>query len=341
MKLQKLTRCALLFFTLTAIITNINCMEPIEPQKTTQKKKSRMKRFANRVGTILLGKNREASEEIIFTEFADLPSDIQNYIMTLLTINSSAATLHEAARTINALAQVNTELNTKINSPGFTIQMIDNLSHRFSVSPEEAATTLATKGAQDYLTKQLTHKNFLYLQYARLSNKNINVNVADEHGNTPLMIAIKHLYQNAIDALLANKNINTSLQNNDGNTIFHVALYRLNKATTDQEYTQINQIIPNLLQKQKHHSNLINAQNKNGDTPLHVILTTLQHPKNAHKTMIATDIASMLIDNGAHAGIKNNAHVSGNDLLENINDHYVRDTLKSRITAGALNQLGL
>src|SRR5579872_4024263 len=66
--------------------------------------------------------------------FTDLPQDIQQTIISLLTINSTAKTLQEAAQTINALAKTNKYLNELINDPKFCLQIIKHLSKQFDCS---------------------------------------------------------------------------------------------------------------------------------------------------------------------------------------------------------------
>jgi len=99
--------------------------------------------------------------------FTELPKDVQNTIINLLTINISAQNLREAAQTINALAQVNKELNTLINNPNFCLKIIKVLALKFNCSDEEAAAALKTQEAKNRLFIQ---KQFLIM----CQNKNFD-----------------------------------------------------------------------------------------------------------------------------------------------------------------------
>jgi hypothetical protein len=63
------------------------------------------------------------------------------------------------------------------------------------------------------------NKNILEL----LLQKDININIKDGNGNTPLMYAIKNKNYKIIQYLLENKNININSTNNDGSTALHIA----------------------------------------------------------------------------------------------------------------------
>ncbi len=93
--------------------------------------------------------------------FTGLPKDVQNTIISLLTINTSAKTLQEAAQAINRLAQVNKELNTLINDPQFCLQIIKQLSQKFNCSNITATQTLQTKEAKNRLKLQKDLKDLI------------------------------------------------------------------------------------------------------------------------------------------------------------------------------------
>lgn len=203
MNLRNFITHALIALCATTIFTTSNCMEPIE-KKTNQKKKSHMKRLATRIGNVLLGKNKE---KILFTEFADLPKDLQDYIVTLLTINTSAETLEEATTTINALAQVNKELNNLINNQKFCLEIINHLSDKFNLPTITVATALETEAAQQYVRQYFFDQN------------------SEANGNTLLMNAVNELNESLVTVLIKNKKTNLNAQNKDGNTALHLALY--------------------------------------------------------------------------------------------------------------------
>lgn len=211
-----------LFLNIT--FTTINCMEPIE--KTTHKKKSHMKRLTTRIGNVLLGKNKE---KLLFPEFADLPKDLQDYILTLLTINSSAETLKEATTTINALARVNKELNNLINSPKFCLEIINHLSDKFSLPTVTVATALGTQGAQKYIAQNFFNPD------------------SDKNGNTLLMSAVSQLNESLVKMIIKNKKVNLNTQNRDGNTALHLALYAVINAQDHQDLLRAQKIAKKLI----------------------------------------------------------------------------------------------
>lgn len=80
-----------------------------------------------------------------------LPKDIQAEIINLLAVSTTAKSLENVARTINALAQVNKELNTLINDRDFSSQIINSLSQKFGRSPRDVSLMLQTQGARKRL----------------------------------------------------------------------------------------------------------------------------------------------------------------------------------------------
>lgn len=96
----------------------------------------------------------EPSEPIQPFPFTELPKEIQDQIIELLSIYTTATSLKDAARTINALAQVNKKLNQKINTPVFCLKLIKHLAMKFECSDEEVADILQTQEAKRRLTLQ-------------------------------------------------------------------------------------------------------------------------------------------------------------------------------------------
>jgi hypothetical protein len=86
--------------------------------------------------------------------FTSLPEDMQIVIISLIIKNNTARSLKEAAHSIDALAQVNHQLNTLINNPEFCLQIIWHLAEQFDCSDEAAAQALQTEEAQQRLKIQ-------------------------------------------------------------------------------------------------------------------------------------------------------------------------------------------
>lgn len=86
--------------------------------------------------------------------FTDLPQDMQTVIISLIIKNSTANSLKEAAYSINALAQVNHQLDDLINDPAFCLQIIWHLAEQFDCSDADAAQALHTEEAQQRLKIQ-------------------------------------------------------------------------------------------------------------------------------------------------------------------------------------------
>jgi hypothetical protein len=93
-------------------------------------------------------------------EFTELPKDMQNLIIQLLTLETTATSLKTAAYTINSLAQVNKELNNLINNPEFCLQIIKHLAQKFDCTDQEATASLQTPEAKRRLQIQNQLKLF-------------------------------------------------------------------------------------------------------------------------------------------------------------------------------------
>jgi hypothetical protein len=87
--------------------------------------------------------------------FAELPHEMQYYVIDLLAKTSTATTVQEAGKMINALAQTNKELHTLINNPQFCLKIIKNLAQQFKCSDQDAAASLQTQEAKKRLNVQL------------------------------------------------------------------------------------------------------------------------------------------------------------------------------------------
>ena len=93
-------------------------------------------------------------------EFTQLPIEVREHIIYLLSLETTATSLKTAALTINSLAQVNKELNTLINNPQFCLQIIKHLSKKFKCSDEETANVLQTQEAKRLIKLQNELKLF-------------------------------------------------------------------------------------------------------------------------------------------------------------------------------------
>src|SRR5260221_7134031 len=100
------------------------------------------------------------------SQFTSLPKEIQQTVIAFLSARNSATTLADAARAINSLAQVNTQLNELISDPVFCLQIIKHLAQQFDCSDETAAAALQTTEAKHRLAVQkqfeqlFTHSEF-------------------------------------------------------------------------------------------------------------------------------------------------------------------------------------
>ncbi len=114
--------------------------------------------------------------------FTELPQDVQAVITSLLFAGVTATSLKEAAQAINALAQVNKELNTLINDPNFCLKTIKTLSQKFNCSNETAAEILQTKEAKNRLAIQ---KRF--------------IQIIQSESNNPIRNNLKYVCQDGFD----------------------------------------------------------------------------------------------------------------------------------------------
>jgi ankyrin repeat protein len=98
------------------------------------------------------------------------------------------------------------------------------------------------------------HYAIMYNNYKILElliSKDININIKDGNGNTPLMNAIKTKNNNIIKYLLSNENININVTNNIGETALHIA------SNFEQEHT-----VELLLQNKDININIQDLENK-------------------------------------------------------------------------------
>ena len=113
-----------------------------------------------------------------------------------------------------------------------------------------------------------------------------NINIKDEHGDTPLHIAVNSGRNDIVKLLISYPEINLNLQNKNGDTPLHIAV---NSCRDDIAKLLISCPEINL-----------NLQNKNGDTPLHIATKNYVERRQSH------DLIDFLIQKGASYLIKNN-----------------------------------
>jgi len=80
------------------------------------------------------------------SSFSDLPLEIDWHIVELMYLNS--ASIQEAGKSINALAQTTKEWDAFLNDPVFCLKIIKKLAKKFSSSDEYAAYVLQTSEAK-------------------------------------------------------------------------------------------------------------------------------------------------------------------------------------------------
>lgn len=237
------------------------------------KKKYKSYNLTHRIGNVLTGNAPIQSlwKNNTSFDFITLPTDIQEYITQLLMNNSIAKNLKEAAKAITSLSHVNKSLYASINDKKNFINLLQNLSYRFNVPQEEAASALGIKAAKKYLIARLkTIDESNKADLALLKNPTININIKDEYGNTPLINAVNNNQINIINALLRNKRLNINAQNNEGNTALHIALTKVLNATTPED-EKLNKLLSEKLIKRGSHTRI---QNRYHITPTHLAIQT-------------------------------------------------------------------
>lgn len=202
--------------------------------------------------------------------FATLPPEIKIKIINLLSTNTTATSLKEAAFAINSLVLVNRELKILINDSYFCLKFIKHLAQQFNCSDQEAAEILQTQGAKERLELQ----NKLY----RLCNAYSSI-----MSSTP---SLEPLIEQSID-------LSFTYYSPGNHTIFYtplmLACMKHNKML-GQLCSKGGQLIA------------INQRNTNGDTALMFAL------KSANKSgPVDSDNIKLLLDTGADPEITNNA----------------------------------
>jgi len=137
--------------------------------------------------------------------FKTLTKEDQRQIILLLSLYDTAKTLPAAAKIINSLAQVNTQLNALINDPTFCLQLTKHLAYEFNSSYEKVWSALQTECSksnlisQQELRKDLRHlcKNakgfnpiFTVQSLNKLLHQGADLNYIYENEGPALIIAI-------------------------------------------------------------------------------------------------------------------------------------------------------
>jgi hypothetical protein len=249
MKCAALSRSLLLALSLTMVVNNTNTMEPTGYS------------WRELIGNILLNitpLHTFLQEPTPFTEFSGLPQDIQDEITGLIIMGATSNNLKEAGLAINTLAQVNKELNEKLNDPKYSLQLIKHFAEKFYCPEEEVCIALSTQAAKEHL-------------------KYLVVNKKGESGCTPLIHNVitmknhnKNKKINQIELLLQSPYIIINAQDDRGNTalfttIYWLKIYILNPYQTTESLIPALKYIAQLLLI---HGADPEIANKRGWTPL-------------------------------------------------------------------------
>jgi hypothetical protein len=168
----------------------------------------------------------------------NLPPEMSEKIIQLVSLNTATTSLEEAAFTINSLAQVNKELNELINDPKFCLKIIKSLAKKFNCSDQEAAKALKTKeakrrlGLQEHL-RLVVSVLVIQLEIGDIENNikafieagvDLNFTYRTDSGRTLLIMAAMYNNCPMIQMLLKNgAHINKA--NLRGHTALMVAVY--------------------------------------------------------------------------------------------------------------------
>ncbi|HEX4069031.1 MAG TPA: ankyrin repeat domain-containing protein [Candidatus Babeliales bacterium] len=195
--------------------------------------------FASNTHTMKRIRENQPSQSFPFT---NLPPEMRYQVMLLLGAGSTAQTVEEAGKAINAFAQTSKELHALINDPKICLTIIKNLSQQFECSDEEAAEALQTKEAERRLLiqKQFLNVckagkfneklfNILYEDYKKYVDLNFtfhdmyNYFIEDETDFTLLMLAAEDQDCLFITTVL-NYGADINKTNPNGTTAYMIAL---------------------------------------------------------------------------------------------------------------------
>lgn len=231
--------------------------------------------------------------------FTELPEDMRNTIITLLATGKTSATLEEAAKTINALVRTNKELNTLINDPMFSFNLVKHLVKKFNSCEEDVCLAVHTKATKEYLKaniplmammqhrlhffpqgltdNELLDFNFRFDSVGVYSNNHV-ITPAIPGGGNILMYAYNFNEKPLQSYLLEQPGIDINLPNKQGQTALMIAIHgrripgHLPAIEFLKNYPQVN----------------INQQDHEGNTALLIALQTSRLIQN--KTVITPGV---------------------------------------------------
>jgi len=222
---------ALMLFTTTF---NSYSMEPQQPSKWTII-----------VGGVLLGTlaiqmlwRSQPGESF---PFGDLPPEMQDKIIQLLSLGATASSLNEAAKIVNSLAQVNHELNELINDPQFCLKIIKHFAQKFNCSDTVVAEAIQTTEAKRQLALQKKLYQIVDLNVSEnealdaiqnLVEQGIDLNFTYTYFSSktsdPLMPLMSFLLRPDIITILIQHGANINQCNMHGNTVLLLVLKSTN-----------------------------------------------------------------------------------------------------------------
>lgn len=332
MKWIKLTRLLLLTLFLAMVANTTKCMEPTKQSEWTwlsdlPTKPSKLSllltenRWLPMIAHIMLGIGNveqlwQSGEGFEFTE---LPTDIQNKIIGLLTTGENGKTMLEATSTINALAQANKQLNELINDYQFSVQLVKHLTNKFNSTEEEVCLALHTKGAMEYfdtmepieniIDRKISHLTPSIIEKLYKTDLNFRFHSIGERfennlffpevagGGTILMYAYHFNIPELQNALLNAPNIDINLPNKEGKTALMIAIdgYRFMRYINGSPIHPVNFQYPAITFLTNYPQVNINQQDLQGNTALLIALETKKTIQA--KQQIIRNIAQVVITN--------------------------------------------
>jgi ankyrin repeat protein len=265
-------------------IGNILSMEPVE-KKPKKSKTRRVQTFMSTLGHNIVGvfsgqnpqQRNLAIQELQQSPsfFNDLPEDTRNHIVALLIQGATAETLEVAARTINALAQVNHQFNELFNNHDYCLKIIKNLSQRFNLPNFTVCSALQTQQARiqlklqtDFL-KMCQHARPQEITFTTLCSKGLDIEFTYTYNKqevTPLMLAAL-LDNRRMFTYLLDAGVNINHANSYGTTPLMIAITI--DHTEDPSWNKNNAGLPLALEQLVTNPALsINQKNSKGDTAL-------------------------------------------------------------------------
>jgi len=168
-----------------------------------------------------------------FPYYDDLAPEIQWIIIDCAINKCSTNKPKIAAKTINALARTNKQLNSDINNPLFSDKLIKNHANKYGCSHESIAKFIHTKQTKNrlffqYDLKKLCckkNKRNATLKLSKLVTNGIDLEFTYNHlgkQKTPLMMSMS--YDNTMFDCLLDHGANINNSNSYGLTALHLAL---------------------------------------------------------------------------------------------------------------------